>query len=258
MQVFADEHGLFGGSRQVIQKTIFRTKAFIENSTFRNRFNQFTRGRVKFINEKQQKGISDLKNVSDKPIMVFIKELLANPRNIGAALPSSKKLASNMAKFIPADPAGYVVELGAGTGVVTSALLKNGVCPTKLIIVEQSKPLADLLRAKFPNSIVIQGDAATLNTLLAAEIDFELHHVKSIVSSLPLRSLPRNKVTHIKAQIENTIGKNGRLIQFTYDFIRPTKAESLGAFRKSHSKIIWGNVPPARIEIFKKNRMNMH
>src|SRR5882757_1586286 len=54
----------------------------------------------------------------------FGGELLSNPGPVGSAVPSSRFLARRMASFLPRSPKGYVVELGAGTGAITAALLR--------------------------------------------------------------------------------------------------------------------------------------
>jgi len=57
---------------------------------------------------------------------LFLQELVNCPRQVGAILPSSKKLAVAMARWLPPHADSYVLELGPGTGVVTQALLDRG------------------------------------------------------------------------------------------------------------------------------------
>lgn len=197
-----------------------------------------------------------LVRVKRLPLYVFLKELILNPRHIGAACPSSKKLATRIASFVPVFDDGYVVELGAGTGVVTAALLNYGIQPHRLIVVEKSKRLADLLSKKFPQIKVIQGDAAALSNLLFSTFDYSYTPVTTIVSSLPLRSLPEHVVEQISRQIEQTMTVNGSLIQFTYD-IRPSKSPTFPMFTNSCSKTVWRNLPPARIHLYRKTPETM-
>ena len=50
----------------------------------------------------------------------FLRALITRPKNIGAVLPSSPALAApSPARSIP--PAGPVLEIGPGTGVITEA-----------------------------------------------------------------------------------------------------------------------------------------
>mgnify|MGYP000943509563 FL=1 len=123
-----------------------------------------------------------LQNPGAASLALFTREIWANPRAMGAACPSTPSLASGMASWVPLDQEGWVVELGGGTGAVTTALLKHGVPPWKLVVVERSPTLASHLRQRFPQLRVIQGDAAQLTQLLGHD---RTHGISSIVSSLP-------------------------------------------------------------------------
>src|SRR5256885_912965 len=54
---------------------------------------------------------------------LLLKLWLKNPMKIGAVAASSPELANAMARHIPRQGEGYVVELGGGTGPVTRAIL---------------------------------------------------------------------------------------------------------------------------------------
>lgn len=181
-------------------------------------------------------------------LALFTREILANPRAMGAACPSAPALASRMAAQVPLEREGLVIELGGGTGAVTAALLKRGIPPWKLIVVERSPTLAHHLRQRFPQLRIIQGDAAQLGYLLSADLE---RGVNSIVSSLPLRSLHPTVTSAISRQFETLLDAEGLLVQYTYD-LRGTRQRSLPGFRKLSSRIVWGNLPPARIEVFQR------
>ena len=53
----------------------------------------------------------------------FFRALAARPRNVGAVAPSGPQLAAAMARQIRLD--GPVLELGPGTGAITSAIVRN-------------------------------------------------------------------------------------------------------------------------------------
>jgi phosphatidylethanolamine/phosphatidyl-N-methylethanolamine N-methyltransferase len=62
-----------------------------------------------------------LQNPGAASLVLFTREIWANPRAMGAACPSTPSLASRMAARVPLDQEGLVVELGGGTGAVTTA-----------------------------------------------------------------------------------------------------------------------------------------
>lgn len=194
---------------------------------------------------------SRLKDLSS--IAVFVGELIANPRSVGAAIPSSRSLARRMASYIPCRPKGYVVELGPGTGVITRAILERGVPMHRLILVERSYEMAKRLRKNFPGVKVIFGDAAQLTRMLAKHIDLETERVECIVSSLPLRSLPKEVVEAITSEIKTILKEDSRFIQYTYA-IRQGCTGALKSFHRAASRTVWMNVPPARVDVYHSPR----
>ena len=184
-----------------------------------------------------------------QPGLAFMRALLSNPRAMGACSPSSKMLSRVMAAQVPLPVKGMVVELGGGTGSVTSALLQRGVPASSLCVLENSPALAGLLARRFPRVNVIHGDAARLSSLLPGPNP----HVQCVVSSLPLLSLPAPLVARIIEQIELLLARRGTLIQFTYRIGR--SASPLAAtFEPVRSQTILFNLPPAKVEVFRPRR----
>lgn len=189
-----------------------------------------------------------LQNPGAASLALFARELLANPRAMGAACPSMPALAGCMASRVPLNREGWVVELGGGTGAVTAALLRHGVPPWKLVVIERSPTLAHHLRQRFPQLRIVQGDAAHLAQLLDHD---RARNIGSIVSSLPLRSLQPAVTRAISHQFETLLEPGGLLVQFTYD-LRGTRRRLLPCFQRKSSKIVWSNLPPARVETFER------
>lgn len=178
---------------------------------------------------------------------IFVREAISSPRDVGALIPSSRSLARRMARLVEPADRGLVVELGAGTGVVTEALLERGVPPHHLIALERSAALADLLRSRFPGVRVICGDAADLRLLLRHAKAVPASAPVQVVSSLPLRSLPPDKVHAIIREIATVVKDGGHWIQYTYALRK--REEPLGFVRREFTRV-WQNVPPARIDVY--------
>jgi phosphatidylethanolamine/phosphatidyl-N-methylethanolamine N-methyltransferase len=180
---------------------------------------------------------------------VFGGELIANPGPVGAAVPSSRALARRIASCLPRRPQGYVVELVAGTGAVTSALLERGVPPNRLVSVERSEAMVRLLKRHFPTLTILAGDAAHLGSLLSEHFKKDKAHVSYVVSSLPLRSLPASAVADITREVKHVLRDGGRLIQYTYD-LRSETHRALSDFKRVGTSLVWMNIPPARVDVF--------
>uniref|UniRef100_UPI00333FEA52 class I SAM-dependent methyltransferase n=1 Tax=Castellaniella defragrans TaxID=75697 RepID=UPI00333FEA52 len=175
-------------------------------------------------------------------LVLFVREWLRGPGTIGAICSSSRWLAREIARHVTIGE-GLVIELGAGTGIVTEALLARGISPGRLIAIERSEAFASHLRRRFPGITVICGDAARLDSLIPEGL-----RIDALVSSLPLRSLPRQEQFQIVDQWKRTLGPGGTLIQFTYDIRPQTHTCSCDrAFEVYDSRIVWANLPPARV-----------
>src|SRR5262245_20645306 len=123
-------------------------------------------------------------------LAMFGRALLRNPKQIGAICPSSIFLARRMSEFLTTDPSHWVVELGAGTGAITSGLLRSGLPPERLIAVEKSAELAAGLERQFPGVRIICGDAKNLEGLLNGGCGAKSGKIGHVVSSIPLKLLP--------------------------------------------------------------------
>ncbi len=179
--------------------------------------------------------------------LLFTRALLANPRAVGAACPSSSKLAHAIAAQVKLPCDGLIIELGGGTGAVTAALLQRGVSPSQLVVVEMDKLMARHLKNRFKDVAVIQGNAVKFCQLC----NRYGRQVTTVVSSLPLLSLPNSTVEALGKEFQKMLGDDGdTLIQYTY---RINKGPSpLAAYmERIASKAVWGNLPPARVEIFR-------
>lgn len=148
-----------------------------------------------------------------------------------------------MAACIP-DGEGLVIEIGAGTGAVTRAILARGVAPSRLLVLERSPEFCRILRGKFPELNVVQGDAALLSSYVS-----ETDAVLAVVSSLPLMNFPSALRGAILEQIQKVIGGRGCVIQFTYALLGESPYARNG-FRRDILRFIPRNLPPARVERF--------
>jgi phosphatidylethanolamine/phosphatidyl-N-methylethanolamine N-methyltransferase len=180
--------------------------------------------------------------------LVFWRSMMDNPVRIGAVLPSSPQLGARMARHIHLAPDEVLVEIGAGTGVVTRALLAAGVPAHRLYIVELDSRLAGHLRRHFPKSHVIEGNAGDLPSLLPPEL---VGHVGTVVSSLPLRPMSRDVQQQIVDAAFAVLKPGGGLLQYTYPPFSPLPAREMGLKAEGLGRT-WRNLPPAAVWRFTK------
>ncbi len=113
----------------------------------------------------------------------FFKAWLRAPFKMGSFFPLADPAAKLMASGARVIKGKYVVELGAGTGVVTKEIVKF-VPEEFLICVEQDDVMVGLLKRKFPKATIIHGDACKLETFLSEE---QKSNISSVVSTIPFR-----------------------------------------------------------------------
>jgi phosphatidylethanolamine/phosphatidyl-N-methylethanolamine N-methyltransferase len=181
---------------------------------------------------------------------VFIREWLANPQRTGAVAPSSPQLGAAMARWLPRNPDSYVLELGPGTGAVTDALLKYGLREDRLIGIDNNPALANILRKRFPQAHMITGDAWDLDTLIA-DLPLQVSSVGAVISSLPLMNFPKEQADALAQKIRGILEPRGRWVQYTYHIMRD-RSRGGEDFRLIASKIVWFNLPPARVSVYQK------
>ena len=174
---------------------------------------------------------------------------LTKRRTTGSLLPSSSFLGRRMAARVPRENEGLVVELGVGTGSITKSLLDSGLTHDRMVAVDCSPEMVDWTKKRFPKAKVMLGDASKLRELLDSDKDLDSKKVTHVVSSLPLKSLPKNVVAGIANEVKAVLPPGGKLIQFTYD-LRKRPDPLLHQFKLVDSSIVWLNVPPARVSVY--------
>lgn len=171
----------------------------------------------------------------------FLQEFCRDPRNIAAILPSGRALASLITRQIDG-ATGPVLELGAGTGVFTQALLDRGVDGSALTLVEREASFARLLRQRYPEATVVCTDAAHLHDLPPGSFG-------AVVCGLGLLNLTASQVEAILRATFASLRPDGAFFLFTYRrhcSVPPDMLERLdlvatrvgGTFR---------NIPPASV-----------
>jgi len=176
-------------------------------------------------------------------VAFFLKRWLANPLRIGAIAPSAPALARRMARQTRVRDGEVVVELGPGTGAVTRALIAAGVPEERLILIERDPEMHAFLAQRFPGAHLILGDAAALDRALPPEW---IGRVSTVVSSLPLVSLPNRVRDDIVRAAFTVLSPEGSFVQYTYGPFSPLPRKELGLHGR---KVAFAgiNLPPASV-----------
>jgi phosphatidylethanolamine/phosphatidyl-N-methylethanolamine N-methyltransferase len=190
--------------------------------------------------------------VEKKPLRLddevqFIRSWIEKPLSTGAVMPSGRALARTMASYVDTKASGPVIELGPGTGPVTEALVAHGVDPARLILVEFNPVFCRMLRTRYPAATVVQGDAYRLRRLLDT---FVREPAAAVVSGLPLVTKPLRTRLRLIADAMTLLAPSAPFVQFTYAMVPPIP-KALSGIKAEASELIWMNLPPARVWVYR-------
>jgi phosphatidylethanolamine/phosphatidyl-N-methylethanolamine N-methyltransferase len=178
----------------------------------------------------------------------FLRSWIEKPLHMGAVMPSGRLLARTMAQYVDTNSEGPVVELGPGTGAITSALIERGVDQSRLVLVEYNPGFCALLRDRYPHAKVVQGDAYALRDSLRKVLTAP---ASAVVSGLPLVTKPMLTRLKLIRDAFVALAPGAPFVQFTYS-VAPPIPKSLPGVSTEASERIWMNLPPARVWVYRK------
>jgi phosphatidylethanolamine/phosphatidyl-N-methylethanolamine N-methyltransferase len=179
----------------------------------------------------------------------FLRSWIEKPLHMGAVMPSGRLLARTMAQYVDVDSDDPVIELGPGTGAITSALLHRGIDQKRLVLVEYNSGFCALLRDRYPQAKVVHGDAYTLRDTLWNVLSAP---ASAIVSGLPLVTKPMSTRLKLIRDAFAALAPGAPFVQFTYS-VAPPIPKSLPGVATEASERIWMNLPPARVWVYRKD-----
>jgi phosphatidylethanolamine/phosphatidyl-N-methylethanolamine N-methyltransferase len=178
----------------------------------------------------------------------FLRSWIEKPLHMGAVMPSGRVLARTMAQYVDVKSEGPVVELGPGTGAITNALIEHGIDQKRLVLVEYNPGFCALLRDRYPQARVVQGDAYTLRDSLWDVLSVP---AAAVVSGLPLVTKPMLTRLKLIRDAFLALAPGAPFVQFTYS-VAPPIPKSLPGVSTEASERIWMNLPPARVWVYRK------
>ncbi len=181
----------------------------------------------------------------DAPVLnpwMFFRRWIANPLQMGSVVPSSPALCRRVAAHTRWASDEAVLELGAGTGVISRALLDGGVPPERLFVVEIVPGMATHLRRRLPGVNVIEGDARNLVELIPAQWH---GRIGTVVCGIPLVLLPLTGQRRFIDAIEAVAPGRG-FLHYSYCATSPLPSarHRLAARREAWTAL---NFPPASV-----------
>jgi phosphatidylethanolamine/phosphatidyl-N-methylethanolamine N-methyltransferase len=160
----------------------------------------------------------------------FFRESRRNFRDTGSFLPSSRFLARALVSELrkPRGP-GRILEVGPGTGSVTTQILRQLLPGDHLDIVELNSNFVDLLQKRLEHEWKSWQSGGQIRLIHSALEKLEGDGIYDyIISGLPLNNFPVDQVHEIYQAYNRLLKPGGTLTYFEYVLIRHLKSPFVG------------------------------
>jgi phosphatidylethanolamine/phosphatidyl-N-methylethanolamine N-methyltransferase len=173
---------------------------------------------------------------------LFFRRWMANPLQMGSIVPSSPALCQRIVAHTAWVNGEAVIELGAGTGVVSQALLAAGLPSSRLFVVEIVPRMAEHLTAVLPGANVLAGDAMALPEIIPSAWH---GRIGTVICGIPMVLMPFAVQRRLIGAIEAVAPGRG-FLHFSYCVTSPLPHRRLGL---AAERVAWTprNIPPASV-----------
>lgn len=168
----------------------------------------------KKVHDIHQRGRRASEDLGDR--LHFAKEFFKDPLANGSVVPSSKKLAKEVVKYIPKNPcvrlnqvSRFYLEVGPGTGPFTVEIVKRLRPFDRLDVIELNPSYCEKLKKKFPQKNV------HVHCLPIQEWNPDFQY-DAVVHGLPLNAFPFELVNEIFDKLKKLTKDEGTISYFEY------------------------------------------
>ena len=186
------------------------------------------------------------KQANGRPVdgkLLFMQEFLKHPFQIGSIIPSSRHLEQRIVAAGKVSSARLVVELGAGTGGVTRALLRALPPQAQLLSIEINPHFHELVQTIEDDRLIAHlGSATELGEIITR---YKLDRPDVVISGIPFSTMSRSMGTRIINAISSQLRPTGRFIAYQVSNRVATLCQPL--LGPGETTIEFLNIPPMRI-----------
>lgn len=175
----------------------------------------------------------------------FLKTAIKDFKTIGAIAGSSPHLIEEMLEPVPFSSARSIVEMGAGDGRITDAIIRHMSPESQLLVFELNDVFfAGLARIQDARVQCLNQNAADLLQWVQPD------SVDAVISALPLAFIPKAEKNRILRAAAESLKPGGLFVQFQYSLT------DYGLLRRHFGKVGVRfellNIPPAFIYVCTK------
>ena len=172
---------------------------------------------------------------------LFLKAWFRSPLGVGSVTPSAPALTRRMVERIPWHQVRTVVELGAGTGVITARLRERKPPSVQLLAFEREPRFRHYLKHRYPD-LDLHGEVRHLCAVLAEK---GTPQADVIISGIPFGALPAARQQVLLADIDRALAPGGMFVAFQYSLM--LRRQLRQRFERVDLGFALANLPPAFI-----------
>jgi phospholipid N-methyltransferase len=178
--------------------------------------------------------------------LMFLKKFLRSPRTIGSVTPSSRRLTEQMVAPVNWQEAAAVAELGAGTGVITQAILERKRTDCTALIFEQDEEMRSQLVRRFPDLCHWRNARELTEAMRACGIN----SLDAVISGLPFANFSPSLRHQLLDQIESALRPGGMFVAFQYSL--QMREQLRKRFSDVEVRFVPQNIPFAFVYVCRK------
>ncbi|TLF46057.1 methyltransferase type 12 [Halomonas urmiana] len=176
-------------------------------------------------------------------VLVFVQEFLKHPLQIGSIIPSSRYLERRIVAASGIASANIVVELGAGTGGVTRAILRAMPQQAKLLSMEINPHFHTLLKNIEDDRLIAHlGSADDLKEVVSL---YDLDAPNVVISGIPFSTMSRSAGSQILEAVSSLLVPDGRFVAYQVSNRVAALCQPFLGSGKTTTEFL--NIPPMRI-----------
>ena len=180
--------------------------------------------------------------------LAFIKESISNLKTVGTVTKSSRFLCKGIVKQIDFSNTQFVVELGAGDGVITKHILSAMPPDARLMVFEVNEKFCrQLNNINDPRLIVIQDGAEKLGEYLT---QYQVEEVDAVISAIPFVIFTEERAHQIIDECRSFLKPNAPYVQVHYTLLARKMYRNI--FGNVKTVFIPFNIPPAFVLVSRK------
>lgn len=184
--------------------------------------------------------------------LAFLQEFFRNPAQIGSVIPSSRFLERRIVEAADVASAGFIVELGPGTGGTTRAILDAMPNSARLLTIEINPHFHTMLDSIDDERLITHlGSACDISQVLEL---YNLPSPNAVISGIPFSTMSHRLGSGIIEAVSRSLAPEGRFVAYQARSRVATLCRPIMGSEQTATELF--NIPPMRIYQWEKQDLH--